>query len=884
MKVIKPLKLGVLTRCFEFNAEFHMGISIMAFIPLSNKQALLSETGMWKFCAEQLGKEGVLEMGIPKARPEFLVTGKAYPPNGKAKQKVGVRVRLGEVEKTLFVFGDRHWQDNEPTQPEPFTEMPLNWAQSYGGKQYVYNPLGKGYVQTQENNHSVHWLANIEHPMQRVLSVSDEPSPACFAPIDLMWPQRTSLQGTYDDEWLENHYPGIPPDVDWGFFNIASRDQQFDNALQGDEAYLLENMHPEYPIIEGRLPGLEARCYVTQKTVKGDVFKEVSTNLRTIWFFPNTKKAILIFQGSINVAEEDGADILHLVLGAEYKGSAKDRNVDYYNAILTQRLDKEKGAMYALRDSDLLPDDLNTPDPDFVLAEKMLTPKGFQEENLRRRTEVEQERTREMLRAQNLDVDKYGPKPLPKKEQVPTLDELPDYIEKKEKEAREQRKKLEALKPKQEEKLIKLCEEHNLDYAEMDASMKKAGWCPPKLTAVSTINQLKKMASELKEKGQSPAQIEKTLGSFEQYQEWIDKEKEVISLYRLSAHFRDKPPLLTHTESKLLREKLGVQVGKKVSVAEQDYLGVDLSNTNLQNFDLRGIYLAGANLNNTDLSGADLSGAVLAHTSLQHAILDGAILNKTNLGKSDMRNAKMRACQETNGLILAGADLSGANLSHSKLQSVDCLGAQFFGAIMDYVNANQVTFLETKLKGASFQYAQLNECNFIKADVSGVNFLEASLLSTTFLSSSGKAANFQQAVMNNVRFVEKCDFSMASFEQAQLNEANLRGTELVDCDFQKASMKGADFSECNLQRANLDCSLAQGALFTKTDLREASMQVMDLMGSIMQWSDMRGTDFRKANLYQADFARVWVDQYTQFDGANTEKMRVKPKRFRNKII
>ena len=30
-----------------------------------------------------------------------------------------------------------------PTQPAPFTEMPLGWDRSYGGKKYAQNPLGR---------------------------------------------------------------------------------------------------------------------------------------------------------------------------------------------------------------------------------------------------------------------------------------------------------------------------------------------------------------------------------------------------------------------------------------------------------------------------------------------------------------------------------------------------------------------------------------------------------------------------------------------------------------------------------------------------------------------------------------------------------------------
>lgn len=878
MKVIKPLKLGVLTRCFEFDGQFHMGVSILAFVPLGDEPALLSETGMWKFSAEQLGRDTVLEAGMPKARPEFLVTGKAYAPSGEVKPGVAVKACLGDREKTLYIFGDRYWKEGAPTQAQPFTEMSLGWEQSFGGEEYASNPLGKGYGLTGTAGGDIHWLPNIESPEQRVLSVDHTPEPVNFGPIDFLWPQRASLQGSYDDAWLEKYYPGFPPDTDWGIFNTASRDQQFSQALRGDETYLLENMHPELPLIEGHLPGLQARCFATQKTAEGEQFKEIGTHLRTVWFFPHAKRAILVYQGSIQVQEEDAADILHLLLGAEYQGAP--RGIEHYKKVLSQRLDKKKAGLYALRDSDLLPPDLNTPDPDMELWKKQVEPEGLQERNLRKRTEQEHESIREKLGAQDLDVEKYGPKPLPPQEKAPALDDLPAYFEKKEAASEEQRKKLEQLKPAEEKKLQLLCEEHDLDHAEMKASMQKAGWAPPQLTAVENVKKLQRMAEEQKAQGRSQEQVDQLLGDADKHQSWIEQELKVVDMYRLSAHQRDKPPSKSAAESKSMRARLATLLKSRESVAKADFLGIDLSGANLQGLDLQGIYLAGANLNDANLGGANLTDAVLAHASLQNTKLDGAVLNGANLGRTNLCGAQVQACKDTDGLILAGADLEKANLSHSALQGVDCNETRFSQARLDHVIANKLTFLEADLAGCSFRAAELNECTFIQADMATVDFSEAWLQSATFLTCKGQGANFQQAHMNNARFVEKCDFKSASFDHALLNEANLRGTDLAACNLQAVEMNGADFSECKLQGANLNQAQARGAMFSKSDLSGASMQVMDLMTAILQWSNICGADLRNANLYQADLTRVLADSETRLEGANTGKMRIHPKRFR----
>ncbi|KAG1694985.1 Protein ClpV1 [Nymphon striatum] len=522
--VIKPLKLGVLTRCFEFNGKFHMGVSILAFMPLAEKKpSLLSETSMWKFTSEQLGQDSVLEAGIPKARPEFLVTGKAFTPNEDLKQGLPVKVKLGKQEKELLVFGDRFWDGDSPSEIKPFTEMPIDWQHAFGGNEFGQNPLGKGYSHIVENGVKVKWIPNIQSRQQQITSFDSKPEPVSYGPIDVMWPQRMSLQGTYDEEWTKKYYPGFPPDIDWGYFNLASKDQQFTEKLDGDEQYSIENMNAQHPLIEGNLPNIKACCFVTQKIEDDEVFEEVKTNLRTVWFFPNDNRAVLVFQGSIEVKEEDAADILHLIASAENRGEA--RSLDHYQKVLKQRLDKKKGGLYALQDSDLLPENLNTQDPDVELAEKQLEPSGHREDNLRRKTEIEHEAIRKKLLENNLDVEKYGPKPLPKKEKRPSLEELPKFLEKKQKSADEQKKKLDILKPKQEKELKALCKEQGLDYNEVQEQIKQSDWKPPELVAEIQLEGYQQKKQELELEGASSEEIKQKIGESKSYEDYVLKER-----------------------------------------------------------------------------------------------------------------------------------------------------------------------------------------------------------------------------------------------------------------------------------------------------------------------------------------------------------------------
>src|SRR5687767_15679476 len=53
------------------------------------------------------------------------------------------------------------------------------------------------------------------------------------------------------------------------FRSVAPADQWLDGFFRGDEEVLLENMHPQRPRIEGRLPGLALRSFVTRKVAGG---------------------------------------------------------------------------------------------------------------------------------------------------------------------------------------------------------------------------------------------------------------------------------------------------------------------------------------------------------------------------------------------------------------------------------------------------------------------------------------------------------------------------------------------------------------------------------------------------------------------------------------
>ncbi len=144
MKVVKPAKLPVLHRVVELGRRpyFHVA-GILAF-PLSRPRALCDELTFWQTAAAALGEGGVFDEGFAKARGELFVCGSFFAPPGKPVTASFVRARLGNIDKRLAVVGNRTWRNQVPTEPEPFTTMPIDWAHAFGGVGFDRNPYGKG--------------------------------------------------------------------------------------------------------------------------------------------------------------------------------------------------------------------------------------------------------------------------------------------------------------------------------------------------------------------------------------------------------------------------------------------------------------------------------------------------------------------------------------------------------------------------------------------------------------------------------------------------------------------------------------------------------------------------------------------------------------------
>ena len=875
MKTLKPQKLGILTRCFEFKRRCYFGVSVLAFIPLGGRDDLFSEVSMWKFAASELGADAALDVAIPKAKAEFLVTGSAFVPGGEPRPGCAVRVRLGGREKTLHVSGDRYWKGEFPSDPVPFVSMPLDWAHAFGGEGYAANPVGRGFATDMVNTVAVRRLPNIDYPNQRVTSPEQCPDLAGFGPLDFSRPQRSAKAGTHDDRWLKEDFPGFARDIDWTIFNLAPPDQWFDGPLRGDEPYRLENLHPSLPLLEGRLPGFTARCFVNRRDGEAEKFEEIPLRLFTVWLFPHAERAILICQGACQVADEDAADILHLIIGAERLDEPK--SPEHYREVMRLRLDKEKGCLHALRDADLLPAGLEGVDASLLEDKAMTEGEGLLRKNLYTRAVREVEKARAVIVGYGLDPDLHGPKVPPPEEPLPDLEHLPDFMEKLEADAETQRKDAEEGAARSLREAEKLFTSMGMDFTAIrrEISGRPAG--PPAFNAREQLSAMEELSERLRVRGIETPEVDEYLADETFRNRLFEGERKLKEAYRITAHHQDPAPAMEEERARSVRRFL-----QDARAEGRDLSGIDLTGADLSGMDLHGAVFEDAFLESVNFEGADLTdctfrNAVLAHANLKDARLSNADLEGANLGGAGFTNARVRDVN-LRGAILAKADLTGADFTGAQLHETDLSGVVFNDTDFSRVRASSLNFLESDLRGLRLPEAHLEKCTFLKVDVSGVDFSGATLAMVVFLEVQGRASRFRNGDLTKVCFVQQCDFESADFSGACLRSANLRGSRLTGCDFSEARLDGADLSECVLRNARLYRAVARDARFVKADLNGAVLTSMNAMNALFQRADIRGADLRGANLFQADFARVHADSRTLLDNALMKKVRIYPRR------
>lgn len=238
------------------------------------------------------GSVQIAQTDLVPFKPGSDVTflGAAHSPTGEKLGSWTCRLTVGPLSKQLRVHGPRVWRAKtrktwkglldrsaenalegwDLSEGEPVSYVPLDWSYAVGndGDPNGPNPLGVCFPRDETFEDKPTWPApQIESDASPFVSYRSEPPhhlPEGFGPVSPWWHSRAKHAGTYDDRWVDQRYPLLPDDFDFRFWQCAHPDLISEPWLKGDEPFVLENLLPGIPRLDGRLPGITLGVTIDQ--------------------------------------------------------------------------------------------------------------------------------------------------------------------------------------------------------------------------------------------------------------------------------------------------------------------------------------------------------------------------------------------------------------------------------------------------------------------------------------------------------------------------------------------------------------------------------------------------------------------------------------------
>jgi hypothetical protein len=237
------------------------------------------------------------ETAIKKNRVDILVNGTAHAPGGRPATEAVVELEAPGIRKRLRVLGDRYRSAGGPSAPQPFLTMPLVYERAYGGtdthasdpKRHAVwrpNPVGVGFRSARPASPDI----LTEVPNLELLWGPNESRPAGFGIVSRAWSPRLELAGTFDRNWLEDHWPLMPRDFDPRHYQSAPEDQQTD-ALQAEDRIRITNCTPEGEWAF-TVPFTDLRVWL----VFDNRLSEARPHMDTVMVEPDSKRVSLTFR------------------------------------------------------------------------------------------------------------------------------------------------------------------------------------------------------------------------------------------------------------------------------------------------------------------------------------------------------------------------------------------------------------------------------------------------------------------------------------------------------------------------------------------------------------------------------------------------------------
>lgn len=710
-----------------------------------------------------------------KPRAEVLAKATCYPPRGAPTRECGVQIRVGPWSKGLRVTGRQLW--DAPGEANLFSEMPIGWAQAWGGPGFAKNPDGKG-VGSRE-------MPNVTHGRD-VVSKTATLEPASFGALNPRWPQRASKLGSdYGATYRRTRAPYFASDFDASYFQEAPADQWLPAYLRGDEEVTFQNLHPRVSLLATRLPGIVVRAFFRDDR---GAFREIVMVCDTLFADLDASRIELSWRGVSDVREDDLEDVRTLLVASEPLGS-KRLDIAHYDAIMAAFESDPTGTKTLLA---------QLSQPNRAAADQPSGVPAF---------------------APLLDATAGAVIPTQMRDAVAFADAAVATTATSNAQVQQalQERALSGSRPENEQPPV--------------ARTTKPGTMPY-LGLRRNVRQIIDRAKEARQRALDGGISPERLGKLAEVEAIADDPR------WLQADPSYTPPQPISTDPPGPRANLVDRDLRGADLSGKDLRGANLEGAILIGANLEGAALSGARMYGTtlyrarlrdaDLSDADLTlahvgmvdatnahfdRATLALAFFEDANLSGAsflgasgehaVFTRANLSHGLFRDARLPHVDFDDAelsnadlvrAVLTSAKLQGARLIHADLSGADITGAAFSNADLSDarlfdVRGDRAIFLSTRAPRAIFAFSKLRGCQMDRLRAPGADFHAVDLRNARLYRAACEAARFSSANLFCA------DLSKAKLDHASFAKANMYETRLL-----KASMKSCDLSGASMVR------------------------------------------------------------------------------------
>ncbi len=292
----------------------------------------------------------------------------------------------------------------------------------------------------------------------------------------------------------------------------------------------------------------------------------------------------------------------------------------------------------------------------------------------------------------------------------------------------------------------------------------------------------------------------------------------------LQAKYDLKPKLPIYLKINNDSKKECIENYEKKNLKQYNFEDANLSEKSLKGASLKSANLRGANLTKSNLSGA----------YLHHASFENANLKEANLSKVEAKEARFSKAQ-----------LANANLQNSSLSKAYFDGANFQGANLSKANFEGASLFEAKLDRANLTGASLKQVGTLTC--SQIKKAKIDKKTTKLPAHLNVDWKSDQQFYCGIRYQGET-LSSFNFYKANLQEADLYRTTLLDANLILANLQGAKLIEADLKKASLISAKLQGADFSGADLTEAN-----LFNAKFQKANMENANLKNADLLETNF-------------------------------